>query len=113
MPDRDKSTLAIDSDAVDAEFWSLVLHDEELLRAEFDEITEPAEARISPPCAIPVAADQSSSSGEGPRAPDRGAPDRLANAARRPGPRMAARTFAARRRQPARATNRQLSRQGR
>jgi len=82
MPDRDKSTLPIDSDAVDAEFWALVLHDEELLRAQFDEITEPAEARISPPCAIPVAADQSSSSGERPRAPDRGVPDRLANATR-------------------------------
>ena len=34
------------------QFWALVLHDEEWLRAEFDEITEPAEARISPPRAI-------------------------------------------------------------
>ena len=84
MPDRETSFISVDSDAVDAEFWALVLHDEEWLSAEFDEITEPAEASISPPQALIVAAHQSSSGGPGPWGPDGGGDGRLGDTGRAP-----------------------------
>jgi hypothetical protein len=84
MPDRDTSSVAIDSDTVDAEFWALVLRDEEWLSAEFDEITEPAEVRVSPPRALVVAADQSSSGRRGPWEHGRGGDSRLGDTGRAP-----------------------------
>ena len=66
MPERERSATPVSSDAVDAEFWSIVLRDEEWLQVEFDEITEPAEARISPPWLLVVAADQASFGRKGP-----------------------------------------------
>ena len=68
MPDRERSATPVSSDAVDAEFWSIVLQDEEWLRVEFDEIAEPREIRISPPRRMAVAADHSSFCRKGPSA---------------------------------------------
>jgi hypothetical protein len=66
MPDPEKSAAAVRSDAVDAEFWAIVLQDEEWLRAEFDGIAEPAETRISPPRPLTVGAGQSFFGGQRP-----------------------------------------------
>ena len=85
MPDRERSATPVSSDAVDAEFWSIVLQDEEWLQVEFDEITEPAEARISPPRRIAVAADQSSFCREGPSAGPGGGVSRFRDTGRAAG----------------------------
>ena len=85
MPDREKSADAVGSDAVDAEFWAIVLHDEDWLHSEFDEITEPAEARISPPRPLVVSADESSSGGQGTPARHGGGIGRLGDTGRSPG----------------------------
>ena len=85
MPDREMSAGAVGSDAVETEFWAIVLGDEDWLRGEFDEITEPAEARISPPRPLVVSADESSSGGQGTPARHGGGISRLGDTGRSSG----------------------------